>query len=175
MLPAERTVATDGGHFLGFPSMYLSVPDAQGFVFPQAFQGIGQGLGAAIGAAVGRPERLTVAALGDGGTLMALPELETVARYRLPMLLLVYNDAAYGAEAHHFEELGDAVDLVRFSDTDLAGVARALGIDAVTVRALEDLHAVAAWIERRDGPLLVDAKVNPDVRAEWLAAAFSDH
>ena len=39
---------------------------------------IGLGLASAIGAAVARPDRLTVAALGDGGAMMALPELETV-------------------------------------------------------------------------------------------------
>src|SRR3954454_4288027 len=73
MLPAERTVVVDSGAFMGYPSMYLRVPDAHGFVFPQAFQCVGLGLGNAIGAALARPDRLTVAALGDGGLLMALP------------------------------------------------------------------------------------------------------
>ena len=67
LLPSERTVVTDSGHFLGYPSMYLSVPDVHGFVFPNAFQSVGLGLGCAIGAAIARPERLCVAALGDGG------------------------------------------------------------------------------------------------------------
>ena len=43
MLPAERTVVVDSGAFMGYPSMYLRVPDAQGFVFPQAFQCVGLG------------------------------------------------------------------------------------------------------------------------------------
>src|SRR5580700_10097151 len=66
LLPAERTVAVDSGNFMGYPSMYLSVPDESGFCFTQAFQSIGLGLASAIGAAVARPDRLTVAALGDG-------------------------------------------------------------------------------------------------------------
>ena len=86
--------------------MYLDVPDQQGFVFPNAFQSVGLGLASGIGAAVARPERLSVAAVGDGGALMALGELETAARYRLPMLVVVYNDAAYGAEVHHFGPWG---------------------------------------------------------------------
>ena len=49
--PAERTVVVDSGAFMGYSSMYLAVPDAQGFVFPQAFQCVGLGLGNAIGAA----------------------------------------------------------------------------------------------------------------------------
>src|ERR671920_184146 len=98
LLPTERTVATDSGHFLGYPSMYLSVPDFKGFVFPNAFQSVGLGLASGIGAAVARPDRLCVAAVGDGGALMSFGELETAARYRLPMLVVVYNDSAYGAE-----------------------------------------------------------------------------
>jgi len=83
LLPAARTVAIDSGHFMGYPAMYLRVPDERGFVFTQAFQAVGLGLGTAIGAAVARPDRLTVAALGDGGTMLGLPDLETVARLGL--------------------------------------------------------------------------------------------
>src|SRR5579862_2727639 len=75
LLPAGRTVAVDSGNFMGYPSMYLSVPDEAGFCFTQAFQSIGLGLASAIGAAIARPDRLAVAALGDGGALMGVSEL----------------------------------------------------------------------------------------------------
>jgi thiamine pyrophosphate-dependent acetolactate synthase large subunit-like protein len=175
LLPDERTVSVDSGHFLGWPSMYLSVPDQQGFVFAQAFQSVGLGLASGIGAAVARPERLSVCAVGDGGALMALGELETAARYRLPMLVIVYNDAAYGAEVHHFGPMGRPVDLATFPDTDFAALARAAGAEGITVRSVEDLGPVKGWLGRRDGPLVIDAKVNPEVRAEWLEEAFRAH
>jgi thiamine pyrophosphate-dependent acetolactate synthase large subunit-like protein len=175
LLPTERTVATDSGHFLGYPSMYLSVPDHKGFVFPNAFQSVGLGLASGIGAAVARPDRLCVAAVGDGGALMSLGELETAARYRLPMLVVVYNDAAYGAEVHHFGPQGQPVNIACFPDTDFAALARAAGADGVAVRKEGDLAPVEDWLERRDGPLVVDAKVNPEVRAEWLKEAFRAH
>ena len=175
MLPMERTVATDSGHFLGYPSMYLAVPDQQGFIFPQAFQSVGLGLASGIGAAIARPDRLSVAAIGDGGALMALGELETAARYRLPMLVVIYNDAAYGAEVHHFGPMGRPVDLARFPDTDFAALARATGAEGITVRSSEDLMPLKDWLGRRDGPLVIDAKVNPEVRAEWLEEAFRAH
>jgi thiamine pyrophosphate-dependent acetolactate synthase large subunit-like protein len=175
VLPPERTVVVDSGHFMGFPSEYLSVPDPAGFVFPQAFQCVGLGLSAAIGAALGRPDRLTVACLGDGGLLLALQELDTLARLALPMLVVVYDDAAYGAEVHHFRELGEAVDLAQFPDTDLAAMARGAGCEALTIRALADLDGVREWLGRRAGPLLVDVKVDPDVVADWLAEAFRSH
>jgi thiamine pyrophosphate-dependent acetolactate synthase large subunit-like protein len=175
LLPKERTVSTDSGHFLGYPSMYLEVPDPQGFVFPNAFQSVGLGLASGIGAAVARPDRLSVAAIGDGGALMALGELETAARYRLPMVVVIYNDAAYGAEVHHFGPMGHPVELTRFPDTDFAALARAAGAEGITVRTSDDLAPLKDWLGRRDGPLVIDAKVNPDVRAEWLEEAFRAH
>ncbi|MEO8690737.1 MAG: thiamine pyrophosphate-dependent enzyme, partial [Solirubrobacteraceae bacterium] len=172
LLPAERTVAVDSGHFMGFPPMYLRVPDSAGFVFAQAFQSIGLGLAGSIGAAIARPDRLPVACLGDGGALMALPELETLARLRLPMLVVIYNDAAYGAEVHHFRPQGHPVELVQFPDTDFAALAEAAGARGLTVRGEEDLAAIEPWLAERDGPLVVDAKITPDFCAEWLEEAF---
>jgi thiamine pyrophosphate-dependent acetolactate synthase large subunit-like protein len=175
LLPAERIVAVDSGHFMGWPSMYLRVPDAFGFVFPQAFQCVGLALGNAVGAAIARPDRLTVAALGDGGALLSLPELETLGRLQLPILVVIYNDAAYGAEVHHFRPMGQAVDLAQFPDTDFAALARAAGCHGVTARSVDDLEPLRGWLERRDGPMVVDAKVDPDICAEWLEEAFRGH
>ncbi|MBS2540032.1 thiamine pyrophosphate-binding protein, partial [Catenulispora sp. NF23] len=127
MLPLERTVAVDSGNFMGYPVMYLDVPDAEGLVFTQAYQSIGLGLSSAIGAALARPDRLTVAALGDGGALMSITELETAVRERLGLLIVVYNDAAYGAEVHHFGPHGHDLGTVTFPDTDIAAIARGFG------------------------------------------------
>ena len=172
LLPADRALAVDSGHFMGWPVMYLPVNDARAFVFNQAYQSIGLGLGAAIGAAVADPGRVTVAALGDGGTFMSLGELETAARLALPLLVVVYNDDAYGAEVHHFTDQPEGLDLVRFPETDLAAVGRAVGADGITVRAPRDLEPVASWLDRRDRPMVVDAKVTPTVVGEWLEEAF---
>jgi thiamine pyrophosphate-dependent acetolactate synthase large subunit-like protein len=62
VLPAERTFAVDSGHFMGWPAMYLRVPDARGFAFTQGLQGVGLGLASGIGAAIARPDRLAVGA-----------------------------------------------------------------------------------------------------------------
>lgn len=176
LLPMERTVAIDSGHFMGYPAMYLRVPDAHGFVFTQAFQSIGLGLSTAIGAAVARPDRLTVAALGDGGAMMSLPELETVARLGLRMVIVIYDDAAYGAEVHHFGPHGAPLDIVRFPDVDFAAVARGLGLRGATIRQQSDLRAVESWLADAAPPaLLLDAKIVPTVVAEWLEEAFRGH
>jgi thiamine pyrophosphate-dependent acetolactate synthase large subunit-like protein len=173
LLPTERAVAVDSGHFLGYPSMYLDVPDAHAWIFPNGFQAVGLGLGNAIGAAIARPDRPTVAAIGDGGAFMALAELETAARLHVKLLVLIYDDAAYGAEVHHFEPMGHDVSMVRFPDADLAAIARATGATAATIRSTSDLDVVPQWLaDTRPGPLVLDAKVNPTIVAEWLEEAF---
>ena len=158
---------------MGFPAMYLAVPDPAGFVFTQSFQSIGLGLANAIGAALARPDRLTVAALGDGGAMMGLPEIETAARLRLPILFVVYDDAAYGAEVHHFRPMGHPVETVQFPDADFAAIARGAGAEGDRRPHARGPRAGARrGSTRRDRPLLVDAKVDPDVVAEWLEEAF---
>ncbi|MCL6672348.1 thiamine pyrophosphate-binding protein [Streptomyces panaciradicis] len=176
ILPAERVVGVDSGNFMGYPSAYLSVPDENGFCFTQAFQSIGLGLATTIGAALARPDRLPVAALGDGGALMSAVELDTVRRLGLPIVVVVYNDEAYGAEVHHFGPDGFPLDTVTFPETDIAAVARGYGFEAVTVRTPADLKAVADWVAGpRAAPLLVDAKVTRDHGAWWLEEAFRGH
>ena len=176
LIPGERTLAVDSGNFMGYPAMFLDVPDVDAMVFTQAFQAVGLGLATAIGAAVARPDRLTVAALGDGGALMAIAELETAVRLRLNLLIVVYNDAAYGAEVHHFGPHGDPLDTVRFPDTDIAAIARGFGCAAATVRAPADLAEVTAWLDGpRERPMLVDAKVTTGSPSWWLEEAFRGH
>ncbi|MFD3930887.1 thiamine pyrophosphate-binding protein [Streptomyces sp. NPDC058614] len=176
LLPAERVIGVDSGNFMGYPSMYLSVPDHNGLCFTQAFQSIGLGLATAIGAALAHPDRLPVAALGDGGALMSAVELDTVRRLGLPMVVVVYNDDAYGAEVHHFGPDGHPLDTVQFPPTDIAAVGRGYGFETVTVRTSADLKAVEDWVVGpRSAPLLIDAKVVSDRGAWWLEEAFRGH
>ncbi|GII65939.1 acetolactate synthase I/II/III large subunit [Sphaerisporangium krabiense] len=169
ILPSERTVTIDSGHFMGWPAKYLSAPDAAGFLYPQAFQCVGLGLGNAIGAAVARPDRISVLAVGDGGMMLSPQELDTAVRHGLPLLVVVYDDSAYGAEVHRFEPIGLAVDLVRFPDRDFAGMARSAGARGITVRAVEDLEELRGWLGDPRGPMVLDVKIDPTVIGGWVA------
>ncbi|MEV4243394.1 thiamine pyrophosphate-binding protein [Streptosporangium canum] len=176
LLPAERVVSVDSGNFMGYPSMFLDVPDERGFCFTQAFQSIGLGLATAIGAALAQPDRLAVAALGDGGALMGVAELETVVRLGLAMVIVVYDDEGYGAEVHHFGPDGHSLDTVTFPPVDIAAIARGFGCEAVTVRDRADLAAVAGWLDGpRRRPLLIHAKVSGARGSWWLEEAFRGH
>jgi thiamine pyrophosphate-dependent acetolactate synthase large subunit-like protein len=113
-----------------------------------------------------------VLAVGDGGLFLSLQELDTAARAGARLLVVVYDDAAYGAEVHHFGSLGHDTETVLFPDVELAAIAAGAGVEGITVRAVEDLAPVAAWVRDGSGPLLVDAKVDPSIVADWLADAF---
>jgi thiamine pyrophosphate-dependent acetolactate synthase large subunit-like protein len=176
LLPAERTVTYDSGHFHWFPTPYLTVPDAAGFVAAQGFQSVGIGLGTALGAAVARPDRVVLLLIGDGGTFMQLGELDSLIAQGLRVVVAIFNDGAYGAEVHHFAPMGFSPELVQFGDRDLAGVARGLGATAATVRAVDDLdQVVGSWLDGGRGPLVLDCKVDPSVRSERLQEAFRQH
>jgi thiamine pyrophosphate-dependent acetolactate synthase large subunit-like protein len=172
LLPHDKNVVVDSGHFTGWPAMFLDVADPRAWLFVNGFQAVGLGLGAAIGAAIAAPERVTVAALGDGGLFLSLAELDSAARTQARLLIVVYDDAGYGAEVHHFGALGHDTEIARHADADLAAIARGAGVAATTVRETDDLEAVAAWLRDGAGPLLVDAKVDPGICAGWLADAF---
>lgn len=102
------------------------------------------------------------------------PNSRRAARLKLGnLLVVVYDDSAYGAEVHHFAAIGHDVSRVRFPAADLASIATAAGAHGQTVRRTEDLTALTEWLEQESQtPLVLDAKVNPEICAEWLEEAF---
>lgn len=169
LLPLERVVVPDGGNVNCYAGAQLRVPDASGFVMPLAFQAIGMGLAAAIGAGVARPDRVPVVGTGDGAFLMSIADLETAVRLRLGLLVIVFDDAAYGAEINLFRDEEDKHSIVRFPDVDLAAIAAGYGCDAAVVRSADDLEPLRAWLAGpRERPLVLDAKITSD--PSWLMA-----
>ncbi len=87
--------------------------------------------------------------------------------------MLIYDDAACGAEVYRFGPMGHDVSGVQFPDANLAAIAAAAGTAAATVRTEQDLSAITDWLaEPTPRPLVLDAKVDPAVCADWLAEAF---
>jgi thiamine pyrophosphate-dependent acetolactate synthase large subunit-like protein len=173
LLPAERVVASDSGHFCGWPPRYLRVPNARASCLSHSFQSVGLGLASAIGLGIANPGALAVLGAGDGGFLMSLADLETAVRLKLRMCILIYNDASYAAEVHLFRRRGMSIDIVQFPDTDFAAIARGHGARAATVRSLGDLEPVQEWVaEGAPGVFVIDGKINPDLEADWHAEHF---
>ncbi|MGH7796935.1 MAG: thiamine pyrophosphate-binding protein [Candidatus Binatia bacterium] len=173
MLPRERTVVLDSGHCMGWAAVYLSAPDAAGFIFSNDFQAVGLGLGTAFGASIARPDRLTVLTPGDGALMMTLGEIETFVRYKIPLLAIVINDAAYGAEVHLLQNVGMPSDGALFRDNDFSAIASAMGAQGMTVRNVSDLDRLRPWLDQPRGAMVVDCKVDPQLRGEWFGKVFA--
>jgi thiamine pyrophosphate-dependent acetolactate synthase large subunit-like protein len=173
VLPTDRVVASDSGHFCGWVPRYLRVPNARASCLSHSFQSVGLGLAAAIGLAVAHPGKLAVLGTGDGGFLMSIADLETAIRLGLRLCILVYDDCSYAAEVHFFRRQGLSIDLVQFPETDFEAIARGYGARAATVRTLADLEPVKAWVaEGASGVFVIDGKINADLEADWHAEHF---
>ena len=176
ILPRDRVVASDSGHFCGWVPRYLRVPNPKASCLSHSFQSVGLGLASAIGLSVANPGKLAVLGAGDGGFMMSIADLETAIRLGLRMCILIYNDSSYAAEVHFFRRQGYSIDIVQFPETDFAAIARGYGARAATVRTLADLDGVRAWVgEGAPGVFLIDGKINPSLEADWHAEHFPSH
>ncbi|WP_309070210.1 thiamine pyrophosphate-binding protein [Arthrobacter sp.] len=175
ILPRERSVVMDGGHFIGWAPMYLSVPDPHAMILVgTAFQSIGMGFGSAAGVSVARPERTTVLVSGDGGGLMGLADFETFLRATRRGVLIVLNDSAYGAELHQYAAKGLHNQAMLIDEVDFAAVGRALGAEGIKAHSLADLSTLADWLATHDdGVFVLDVAISQQVVAEFMAESVA--
>ena len=167
LLPPLRNVVYDIGNFFQVVP-YLSVPGPQHIKITTDSSSIGLGFGTALGFACGRPGETTVLVIGDGGLLMTLGELETVVREDLPLVIVLMNDCAYGAELHYLKNRNMPVGKALFLDIDFAPVAEAFGFQTATVRTLDELRALAPLLAHPDGPVFIDCKINGAIEAPFV-------
>jgi len=168
LLPDDRVVVSDGGHFIGWANMYWPVasPDRM-IMVGTAFQSIGLGMPSVAGAALAKPDSTIVLTTGDGGGLMALADLETAVRVAGGRgVAVVWNDAAYGAEVNLYGLKGLAREPMLIPQVDFAGLATAVGAEGVVVRTLGDLERLRTWAAApaSDRPfLLLDCRITHEV------------
>lgn len=166
LLPADRNLVYDSGNFLQVVP-YLGTRGPAHFKHTSDFFSVGMGFGTALGFAKARPGQTTVLVIGDGGFAMTLNELDTAAREDIPLIVVVMNDCAYGAERHYLELEHMPIARAIFPDVDYAPVAEAFGFRAATIRSLEDLRRAAALLQAPDGPVLLDCKINAAIAAPF--------
>lgn len=172
LLPEDRVVVSDGGHFIGWANMYwpVAAPDRMMMV-GTAFQSIGQGWPSVVGAALARRESTVVLTSGDGGGLMAIADLESAVRAAGGRgMAVVWNDAAYGAEVNLYGLKGLAEGPMRIPEVDFAAFGAAVGAEGVVVRTLSDLDRLASWAEEDAATrrfLLLDLRISGDVIAPY--------
>ena len=166
LLPHDRNVVYDAGNFLQVVP-YIPVPDPSRYKQAGDFASIGMGFGVAMGYARANPERTTLFVVGDGAFLMTLGELETVARENIPLVIVVMNDRAYGAETHFLAMREMPVGMSLFPDVDFAPIAEAFGFQTATVRTMDELQALAPMLAKPEGPILIDCKINGAIAAPF--------
>jgi thiamine pyrophosphate-dependent acetolactate synthase large subunit-like protein len=171
LLPADRNAVYDAGNFLQVIP-YISGHGPDHIKNTVDFASIGMGFGTALGFARGTPGRTTVLFVGDGGFLMTMGELETTVREDVPLVIVLMNDCAYGAELHFLKMRGMPVSKSVFLDIDFAPVAAAFGFQAHTVRTLDDLRQLAPLLQNPEGPILLDCKINASVAAPYHTETF---
>jgi thiamine pyrophosphate-dependent acetolactate synthase large subunit-like protein len=152
--PAEGAVLADmavAGYWLGG---YASMGRSRRLQYPVGWGTLGYALPAAIGPAsvLGTP---TLAVCGDGGVLFGVGELATLAQERLPVTVLVVDDACYGMLRYDQQRIGDPERGVHLTAPDFPALARSFGLDVIDLpgdRGLPDaLHDAAG----RPGPHLI--------------------
>ncbi|MGO2520575.1 MAG: thiamine pyrophosphate-binding protein [Microbacterium sp.] len=172
LLPEDRVVVSDGGHFIGWANMYwpVATPDRM-MMIGTAFQAIGQGWPSVVGATRARPEQTIVLTSGDGGGLMAIADLESAVRAAGGRgCAVIWNDAAYGAEINLYGLKGLAEGPMRIPEVNFAAFAAAVGAEGLVVRALEDLDRVATWAAipaAERSFLLLDLRISGEVIAPY--------
>jgi len=172
VLPEDRVVVSDGGHFIGWANMYwpVTAPDRMMMV-GTAFQSIGQGWPSVVGATRARPEQTIVLTSGDGGGLMAIADLESAVRAAAGRgVAVIWNDAAYGAEVNLYGLKGLAEGPMLIPEVDFAAFAAAVGAEGVVVRTLDDLERLRTWASEDPSDrrfLVLDLRISGAVIAPY--------
>lgn len=165
-MPADGILVADGGFAAHWGGLLYDTKEAgRGFVPDRGFASIGYGLPGAMGCALAAPGRRVIGLTGDGGFNMVMGELETARRLKLPLTVIVVNNAASGyvkALQHLMYGQGayQSSDLV---EVNYANVAEALGCKGVRVEDPDMLgDALQQSFANTDGPTLLDVVVTRD-------------
>ncbi|MDI9939941.1 thiamine pyrophosphate-binding protein [Rhodococcus sp. IEGM 1351] len=161
-LPGEIGLVLGSGHQTDFGTMLFQrsreITSNYGM-----FGAIGQAPLLTIGTVVANGGKPTFVVEGDASFLMHLPEFETACRYWLPVLVVVMNDQALGAEYHKAKAKGLDPELAVIPTPELGTVGQALGGGGATVRTTDELRAALAEYVRNPRPTVIDVRITRDV------------
>jgi thiamine pyrophosphate-dependent acetolactate synthase large subunit-like protein len=169
LLPRDRRVFVDNGHFGAFPMLYLRHRAPRSLIWMPDFGAVGSSLAASFASAVVDPATASVLFIGDCGLYLTLGDLETAVRERAPLLVVCMNDGAAGSELVHMQDWGVPTGQAIFGYNDFAAVAVGLGAQGAIVREIADLEPALAGWDRSRGPLVIDARLSREVRSPIYA------
>jgi pyruvate dehydrogenase (quinone) len=119
----------------------------------------------AIGAALTCPDRQVIALAGDGGLSMLLGDLATIAQYKLPIKIVVFNNRSLGMVKLEMEVAGLPDWQTDMHNPDFAMVAQAMGIKGVTVSNPDHVEQAFREALLHNGPVLLNVMTDPNALA----------
>ena len=161
-LPKDWQMVNSSGHCSFYFAQMPSRPQTH-FLTIREFGAIGNGISFAMGVAAARPDDTIVMFDGDGSLLMHIQELETIARHKMNILIVVLNDGAYGSEIHKMRADGISDAGAVFGRADLAGIARGFGIGGETIAVLDALPEMIAQFVEKGGAAVWDVPISDQV------------
>ena len=133
-MPENAMVSTDIGNVCSVSNSYLRFDQPASFFAAMAFGNCGYAFPTAMGARVARPDRPSIAYVGDGAWGMSLAEVMTCVREQIPAIAVVFNNGQWGAEKkNQIDYYADRFVGTNLENPSFAGIARAMGADGVTV------------------------------------------
>ncbi len=161
-LPGDWEMVNSSGHCSYFAAQMPSRPQER-FLTIREFGAIGNGISFAMGVAAARPDRPVALFDGDGSLLMHVQELETIRRHGLNILIVVFNDGAYGSEIHKLRADGLGEEGAVFGRVDLGAVARGFGVGGARISDLGELPERIAAFAAGPGAAVWDFPVSDRV------------
>jgi acetolactate synthase-1/2/3 large subunit len=154
VLGADGILAADSTQAAYYGAVhFLPMGPRRRFLYPTGYATLGYALPAAIGAKLAAPDRTVIALIGDGGLLFSVAELATAAQLRLPLPVIVPNNAGYGEIRDQMLEGGIAPVGVDLDPPDLPKLAEALGGAGVRT---DDPRAALEAALHRSGPTVIE-------------------
>ncbi len=161
-LTAAGSIATvDAGAHMFQATTYWHALEPGELLISNGLATMGFALPAAIAAQLVHPDRRVICFTGDGGLMMVVAELETVARLRLPIVIVVFNDAALSLIEVKQAQKGFEGVSMRYAGPDLIALGRAFGIRALAATDEPTLHGALIAAQTAPGPTLIDARIDP--------------
>lgn len=162
----DTVIVTDASYITGWAMSHIdTVGKGKAMISPRGTGGIGWSLPAAIGAKMGAPDSTVICVTGDGAFGYVFNELETAARYRVPLVVIVFNNGTLGFQKHYEQKMFGSYRECDFLEIDFAEVARSLKCRGERVT---DPALIGAAIERAlagNEPYVIDVIIDPDAMA----------
>lgn len=162
-LDRDAIICADTGTVTTWAARHIHIREDMEFSVSGTLATMANGLAYSIGAAVAFPGRQVVCFTGDGGLAMLMGELATIAKYRLPVKVIVIKNNVLGMikwEQLAFE--GNPQYGVQLQPIDFVAVARACGLAGYSVEDPALVRAVLGEAFHHVGPALVEASVDPN-------------